>query len=239
MMSLLLLGFLIGMRHAFEADHVAVVASLATRSRSVADTVKQGAVWGLGHTITLFLFGSIVLLMDTVIPETMAQALEFAVGIMLVILGVDVIRRLVHDRVHFHVHTHSDRTTHFHAHAHAGKKRHDRDDHNHTHPKGFPLRALFVGLMHGMAGSAALILLTLETVKSPLLGLIYIALFGIGSMAGMATLSVVIALPLRRTAKGLTRIHNGLQLVIGVATIALGAMLIYEIGIEDGLLLRP
>ena len=229
-LSLLLLGFLIGMRHAVESDHVAAVASLATRSRSVAETIRQGAAWGLGHTLTLFLFGSIVLVLDAVMPERLAQTLELLVGVMLIGLGIDVLRRLIREQVHFHVHRHHDGEVHFHAHSHAGETGHDPARHHHQHPEGFPVRALMVGLMHGMAGSAALILLTLQTVQSPWTGLLYIALFGLGSMIGMALLSMIIAIPLRASARGVTWLHNGLQAVVGVATIAIGAVLIYEIG---------
>lgn len=234
--SLLLLGFLIGMRHAVESDHVAAVASLATRSRSVTDAIRQGAAWGLGHTLTLFLFGSIVLVLDAVMPERLAQLLELLVGFMLVGLGVDVLRRLIREQIHFHVHRHHDGEVHFHAHSHAGETGHDPRRHHHEHHEGFPVRALMVGLMHGMAGSAALILLTLQTVQSPWTGLLYIALFGIGSMIGMALLSLVIAIPLRASARGVTWLHNGLQAVVGVGTIAIGAALIYEIGWQQQLL---
>jgi len=234
MLSLLFIGFLIGMRHALEADHVAAVASLATSTSSLKSAVKHGAAWGLGHTIALFLFGSIVILTDSIMPENMALGLEFAVGIMLLILGVDVIRKMIRDKVHFHTHQHGNDKQHFHAHKHKNgsinKAAHNPRNHQHTHTSLFPRKALFVGLMHGMAGSAALILLTLQTVSSPLTGLLYMLLFGFGSITGMAVLSVIIAIPLRHSAKGLTWLNNGLQTVIGLATIALGSTLIYDIG---------
>lgn len=235
-LTLLLLGFVIGMRHAVETDHVAAVASLATRSASVRDTIRQGAAWGLGHTLTLFLFGSLVLVLGMAMPEPMAHMLELAVGVMLVILGVDVLRRLARERIHFHLHHHEEGEAHFHAHSHAGETLHDPRQHAHEHPAGFPFRALFVGLMHGMAGSAALILLTVQTIQSPLLGLVYIALFGVGSMLGMVLLSFAIAIPLRRSACGMTWLHNGLQAVVGVATIFIGGMLVYEVGWQQHLL---
>jgi sulfite exporter TauE/SafE len=239
MMSLLLLGFLIGMRHALEADHVAAVASLATRSPSVAHAVKQGAFWGLGHTLALFIFGSIVIWMDTVMPEKLAQSLELAVGVMLIFLGADVLRRLIRKQVHFHGHFHSDGTFHFHAHAHAhaGENGHDPQHHEHAHQRGVPLRALLVGLMHGMAGSAALILLTLQTVRSPWTGMVYILVFGVGSILGMVALSTIIVIPLHKSAKGLTWLHNGLQAVIGMTTILFGTFVIYKVSIVDGLLI--
>ena len=229
MLSLVFLGFLIGMRHALEADHVAAVATLATRSSSFQETVKQGAAWGLGHTLTLFLFGSIVFLVDSVVPETLAHKLEMAVAVMLVVLGADVIRRVIRDRIHFHTHSHSGKEVHFHAHSHRGEKQHGKSthDHDHEHKQTFPMRALLVGLMHGMAGSAALILLTLETIQSPLLGLLYIALFGIGSMLGMAVLSFIIAIPLRTTAGQLTWLHNIFEILIGVFTTGLGLGLLF------------
>ena len=230
MFSLLLLGFLIGMRHALEADHVAAVASLASKTTSVQCAIKQGAVWGLGHTLTLFFFSSIIILSESVMPENLAIGLEFVVGIMLVFLGADVIRRLLRDRIHFHTHQHNDKVIHFHAHKHTNKRPHNSASHQHEHNPGFPLRALYVGFMHGMAGSAALIILTLQSVDSVMTGMLYILMFGIGSIIGMALLSVIIAIPLRHSAKGLTWLHNGLQAVIGIVTVALGSILIYDIG---------
>lgn len=238
MFSMLLLGLLLGMKHAMEADHVAAVAALATGGRSVRQTMRLGAVWGLGHTLTLLLFGGIVLTLDSVMPRQLAAGLELAVGVMLVLLGLDVLRRMIKDRVHFHVHRHADEVVHVHAHSHADEQApHDPHLHTHSHSRGLNLRALLVGMMHGMAGSAALILLTLETVRSLPLGLAYIILFGAGSIFGMALLSAIIAIPLRYSARTLTRVHNGFKALIGGATVALGAMLIYEIGIVDGLLL--
>lgn len=236
MFGVIFLGFLIGMQHAMEADHVAAVASLATRSRSVAETARQGAVWGMGHTLTLFLFGGLVLMLDTLVPERFAQGLELVVGFMLVLLGVDVLRRLMRERIHFHLHKHGE-TVHFHAHAHQPGQTHADDPHRHEHPKAFPLRALFVGMMHGMAGSAALIILALDNVSSPAQGILYIALFGIGSILGMAMLAVAISLPLRYTSRSFTWAHNGLKAAVGIVTIGLGSVLIYELGITQGLLI--
>jgi High-affinity nickel-transport protein len=228
MTSLLLLGFLIGMRHALEADHVAAIASLATQNHTIRQTVHQGIMWGFGHTITLFVFGSSVIWMSAVMPEKLAHGLEAAVGLMLILLGLDVMRRLYLKRVHFHVHGHADGSQHYHAHAHATKTPHNPQLHRHTHQHPYSLRALYIGLMHGMAGSAALILLTLESVQSPAMAMLYIALFGAGSICGMAILSVVIAIPLRKSASGLTWLHNGLQLCVGLATITLGCLLVFE-----------
>ncbi len=237
MLSVLLLGFLLGMRHAVEADHVAAVASMATRTSSFKEAMKLGATWGLGHTLTLFIFGSIVIYSTSVIPDTLALSLEFVVGIMLVLLGIDVIRRMFKERVHFHLHKHDDGIKHFHAHSHQGEGAHKKSAHGHTHPKGFHVRSLFVGMMHGMAGSAALIILTLQTVESPFMGLVYIALFGFGSVVGMAVLATVIMVPLRHSAQKMTRFYQAFQTTIGMGTIALGMFVMYEIGFVEGLVL--
>jgi ABC-type nickel/cobalt efflux system permease component RcnA len=233
--GVILLGFLIGMQHAMEADHVAAVASLATRGNSLSKAVRQGAAWGVGHALTLVLIGSIVLTMDTLVPENFAQMLELAVGFMLVLLGMDVLHRLMRERIHFHRHVH-DATIHIHAHSHEPGIPHSDDPHQHEHPQVFPLRALFVGMMHGMAGSAALIILALNSVSSLAQGVLYIALFGIGSILGMALLAAVISLPLRYSSRSLTWAHNGLKAAVGMITIGLGSMLIYDLGITRGLL---
>lgn len=229
MFSILGLGFLIGMQHALEVDHVAAVCSLAARRSSVRRIVTQGAAWGLGHTITLMLFAGAAVLLGTTINEQLAGWLEFAVGIMLVLLGGHVLYRLLRDRMHMHAHRHRDGRVHMHVHSHVGEaKAHDRSAHDHGHPEGLPLRTLLVGMVHGMAGSAALLVLTAATVGSPLLGLAYILLFGVGSILGMAALSVVVAVPLSYSAKALTWGNRGLQAVIGLATIALGLSVMYQ-----------
>ena len=229
MIEILLMGFLLGMRHAMESDHVAAVASLVTRSPSMRESIRLGSVWGLGHTLTLFVFGSMVMLLDRMVPERMALMLEFGVGIMLVMLGIDVVRRFMRERLHFHVHRHADGTLHFHAHTHADEINHTSDSHMHIHTEKFPLRALLVGIMHGMAGSAAMIVLTLQTVQSFGMGLVYISLFGLGSIGGMAVLSMVIMLPLRHSANRFTGAHSYLQLAIGAATTLLGIRMMFEI----------
>lgn len=236
MTSVILLGFLIGMQHAMEADHIAAVASLATRNRSVLQTTRQGIAWGAGHALTLFVFGGFVLVMDKLVPERLALGLELAVGFMLVVLGADVLRRLVRDRIHFHSHKHGE-TLHFHAHSHETRQPHTNDPHQHEHITAFPFRALLVGVMHGMAGSAALIILALNTVSSITQGILYIALFGVGSILGMAVLAVIISLPLRYSPRGLTWTHNGLKAAVGIVTVGLGCGLIYEIGVNQGLLI--
>jgi hypothetical protein len=227
MFGILGLGFLLGMQHALEADHIAAVSSIAARRSHVADIVKHGLTWGLGHTLTLFVFAGAAILLGRAIPETVARPIETAVGVMLVGLGTHVLWRLWRDRVHFHQHGHGDGTVHFHAHSHAGETSpHARAAHAHGH--GFRWRTLLVGLMHGMAGSAALLVLTVTQASSPSAGLGYIALFGVGSMIGMGALSTVIAIPLAVSARWLTWANRGLQGAVGFATVAIGIMTVYE-----------
>jgi hypothetical protein len=135
--------------------------------------------------------------------------------------------RLVRDRVHFHGHTHGDGTMHFHAHSHAGERvSHARAAHDHAH--GFRWRTLLVGLMHGMAGSAALLVLAVSQAPNATIGLGYVALFGVGSMIGMGALSTVIAVPIAISARWLTFANHGLQAAVGVVTIAIGLRTIVE-----------
>jgi sulfite exporter TauE/SafE len=229
MIAVLLLGLLLGMRHALEADHVAAVASLVLTSKSARSSLLHGAVWGIGHTMTLLVVGTFVILTQSAIAETTAAILEGCVGVMLVLLGLDVGRRMIHDRLHFHVHEHPGGVRHFHAHSHTEQAlAHVRHDHQHadTERGRFPKRALFVGLMHGLAGSAALILLALGTTDSLWLGVLYILVFGLGSVIGMALLSAVIAVPLNYSGNHLQRLQRGLQCLIAVTNISLGAYVI-------------
>jgi cytochrome c biogenesis protein CcdA len=227
MFGILGLGFLLGMQHALEADHIAAVSSIAARRSRVGDIVRHGLTWGLGHTLTLFAFAGAAIGLGRAIPEHVARPLETAVGIMLVGLGAHVLWRLWRDRVHFHRHGHGDGTVHLHAHSHVGESM-PRARAPHAHPHGFRWATLLVGLMHGMAGSAALLVLAVSQAASPALGLGYVALFGIGSMIGMAALSTVIAVPLVASARWLTWANRGLQATVGTVTVAIGVTTIVE-----------
>jgi hypothetical protein len=221
MFGILGLGFLLGMQHALEADHIAAVSSIAARRTHVGDIVRHGLTWGLGHTLTLFAFAGAAILLGHAISERFARPVETAVGVMLIGLGAHVLWRLWRDRVHFHKHGHGDGTVHIHAHSHAGENiPHVRAVHAHAH--GFRWRTLLVGLMHGMAGSAALLVLAVSQASSPAAGLGYVALFGIGSMIGMGALSAVIAVPLAVSARWLTWANSGLQGAVGIVTTAIG-----------------
>jgi len=226
MFGILGLGFLLGMQHALEADHVAAVSSIAARRTDVGDIVRHGLTWGLGHTLTLFAFAGAAILLGHALPEYLARPIETAVGVMLVGLGAHVLWRLWRDRVHFHRHGHGDGTVHIHAHSHAGETAsHGRAPHAHAH--GFRWRSLLVGLMHGMAGSAALLVLAASRAPSAAAGLGYVALFGVGSMVGMGALSAVIAVPLAVSARWLTWANSGLQGAVGIITMAIGVTTVF------------
>jgi len=216
------LGFLIGMQHALEADHLAAVSTMALGGhQSKRSLVLRGAVWGVGHTITLFAICAAVILLGLTLTDRMAATLEFAVGVMLVLLGLDVVRRMRKQRVHFHVHEHDDSRLHLHAHSHEGAtKPHGSDPHEHRHPKGFPLRALFIGLVHGAAGSAGLLALAVAATRDAWSAVAYVAVFGVGSILGMAALSFVAAWPLGAAERHAKWLHNGLS--IGAAALAIG-----------------
>lgn len=228
MVGVLFLGLLLGMQHALEADHLAAVASLAAHNRSKRNIIRHGAGWGLGHMLTLSVFAGAVVLSERAVSASLAEWLEFAVGITLILLGAGVLCRIIRERVHFHVHRHADGQVHLHAHSHARDGQpHRLSEHDHVHAGGFPLRSLLVGMMHGLAGSAALVVVAATALHSPLEGLIYVILFGLGSVAGMALLSAVIAVPLSLTANLLTWANRGLQGVIGLATMGLGSVIIF------------
>lgn len=227
MWSLLGLALLVGMHHALEADHVAAVSSLATGKKRLPDMVSQGLTWGLGHTATLFIFAGIALFLGHAIPERYATHLESAVGIMLIGLGLHVIWRLWKDRIHFHAHQHSPGRHHFHAHSHSAEHvPHERSLHHHRHD--FAWRTLLVGMTHGMAGSAALLVFTVSQTYSNAQGIGFILLFGIGSMLGMAVVSAAIGVPLLLTARFLTWANRAIQLCVALVTAGIGASIVYQ-----------
>lgn len=224
MEGFLALGFLIGMQHALEADHVAAVGAMAAGGpSSKRGLALRGAVWGLGHTITLFAICSAVILTGLTLSDQAAAAMEFGVGFMLVLLGIDVVRRMRKQRIHFHVHSHDDGKAHLHAHSHAdAQQSHDEDPHRHSHRSGFPIRALLVGLVHGAAGSAALLALAVASTKDPLTAVAYVAIFGVGSILGMAALSFAAAWPLGAAERNAKWLHSGLSLSAAALAVILG-----------------
>jgi len=228
MLSYFALAFVIGMTHALEADHVAAVSTMASRQRTIGQIVRTGAVWGMGHTLTLMAFAGAALVLGMGIGDNFARWLEFTVGIMLIGLGGHLLYRMFRDRVHFHAHKHHAPLPHFHAHSHAGESRdHTQSRHQHSH-EPFPVRALIVGMMHGMAGSAALLVLSATTAPTLTIGFIYVVVFGVGSILGMASLSAVIAVPIAYSARFLTWANRSLQAAVGGATITLGVYTLYD-----------
>lgn len=236
MLAILGVGFLIGMQHATEADHVAAVSCIATKERSLGRIIRHGAVWGVGHTLTLLFVAGGAILFGAAIPEHIESILEGLVGLMLIGLGVTALVRVVREKIHFHRHRHGDGTVHLHAHSHAAEARPVAETHatssvpahDHAHPAGIPWRTLLVGMTHGVAGSAALLVLTVAGLSSPQLGIAYIALFGLGSILGMAILSACMAVPLAWSARSLTWAHNGLQALAGSATAILGVWIVTQ-----------
>ena len=224
MEGFLALGFLIGMQHALEADHLAAVGTMAVSGRaSKRRLALSGAVWGLGHTITLFAMCTAVILMGLSLTDRLSAALEFGVGVMLVLLGLDVVRRMRKGRVHFHVHSHDDGRPHLHAHSHAGAAApHAEDPHDHSHPSGFPLRPLLVGLVHGAAGSAGLLALAVAATREAWLAVGYVLVFGLGSILGMAALSFAAAWPLGAAGRHAAWLHGGISLAAAALAIGLG-----------------
>ena len=226
---LLVAGFLLGMKHALEADHVAAVASLTSRSTSLRDNVRLATAWGLGHSGALFAIGAALILLGRSIPDPLARACEGAVGVMLIVLGANVLRRLRARRIHFHVHEHGDGRVHLHAHSHAEEDAPHEARHAHGHPSRIVPRAIAVGGLHGLAGSAALALVAAEKAGSALEAFFYLAVFGVGSVLGMALFSVAIAFPIRRSAERFGRLSVGLEGALGGATMALGCWILFAL----------
>lgn len=195
--TLLLLGCLVGMQHALEADHLAAVAAMSAGRTSRKALVLRGSVWGLGHTVTLLSICGVLLLFGETISSRTEALLELLVGLMLVLLGARVLRSLWKQRPHFHVHQHTDGVRHLHAHSHAEQDEpHAQSAHHHEHRDLGLGRALAVGMVHGAAGSAGLLVLA-AAADSLLNALGFVAAFGCGSIIGMAALSFVASYPLR------------------------------------------
>jgi sulfite exporter TauE/SafE len=224
-------GFLRGLSHAVEADHMAAVSTIVAERKSLWSSTFIGGLWGLGHTISLFLAGILVLLLDFEISEQTERILEFGVGIMLTFLGLNVLRKLLKGgKLHFHTHEHGVRE-HVHPHIHAPGHEEEADTH---HGLKFSPRALVIGMVHGLAGSAALMLLVIPLIESKTVGLLYIVIFGVGSIGGMMLMSFLVGLPFHFTATKFNRFNYILQSVAGLVSIGLGLKIIYEKGISAG-----
>jgi sulfite exporter TauE/SafE len=232
--SVLAFGLVLGLKHAVEADHLAAVTTIVSERKSILGASLVGGLWGMGHTLSLLVAGIAVILFHLRISEQTALALEFGVGIMLIALGVNALRKLMRGgTLHLHWHRHG-KHIHAHPHVHDGV---DEPDSPHTH-HGLRLsaRPFLVGMVHGLAGSAALMLLVLSTISSPLAGLLYILVFGIGSVGGMMLMSALVGLPLSLTATRFARAHFVVRCLAGLFSLSFGLFMVYQIGIKDGLL---
>jgi len=235
---LLAVGFGLGLKHATEPDHLAAVSTIVSNRKNVWSASLVGGLWGVGHTISLFVAGILVILLHFEINGRMAQVLEFCVALMLIVLGLDTLRKLARGgQIHWHVHKHGG-ITHVHPHVHdeATAHPHEKTAEENTH-HGLKLspRPLIVGMIHGLAGSGALMLLILSTISSPAVGIAYILVFGVGSIGGMMLMSLLVGLPFHFTANRFARADLFLRGAAGLFSLGFGLFMAYEIGFIGGL----
>jgi hypothetical protein len=232
-LSLLGLGFVLGLKHALDADHLAAVSTMATEKRTLFGSSMIGVWWGIGHTLSLMIAGSLVILLHLEIGARTSKALEFCVGLMLIVLGVNALRKLARgSTVHIHPHEH-DGYWHVHPHIHENQT----PDAPHTH-HGLKVGAqpLLIGMIHGMAGSAALTLLVVATIPSAIIGFVYIVTFGAGSIGGMMIMTTIFALPTSLAAKRFGKMNFAFRGLAGVFSLSLGLFTVYDIGFVNHLL---
>jgi len=220
-LTIVAIGGLLGVRHAFEPDHLAAVSTLATRpSARLWSAARLGLVWGLGHTVTVGVVALLIIVIGIRLPERFWPAAELLVAALLVTLGCAVIWRYVRGRWHMHAHTH-DAGTHFHLHSHSRGA-----THVHAHALGDTRRSLGFGIAHGLAGSGAIAALLVAAVPDATSRLAYFAAFGAGTIIGMLgvslTLSMLVRFAANRGARWATVLHVGAALGSVVAGIGLG-----------------
>ena len=251
--SIIVLGFFLGMRHATDADHVIAVSTIVSRERSIKSAAAIGALWGLGHTVTILLVGSAMVLFGWVVPKRVGLTMELSVGLMLILLGVCNLSGILgwlsqtftppNSAKHSHIHAHGD---YIHSHVHS----HSPELHGHAEtatPVGWLdrtfgrlslyqlLRPLVVGIVHGLAGSAAMALLVLTTIGKPVWAVAYLVVFGIGTIAGMMLITATIAIPFAASKPRFERLHGGLRFLSGVFSLVFGLFIVYEMGFVNGL----
>jgi len=261
LLSIIALGFFLGMRHATDPDHVIAVTTIVSRQRSIRHAALIGILWGLGHTITIFLVGSAIILFGVVIPPKLGLTMELSVGLMLILLGILNLTGFTrwitetftpqspdapgHPHVHSHAHTHQQGDF-VHAHPHD----HEPEKHGHAEdatPVGWmdrifgqlglyqAVRPLAVGLVHGLAGSAAVALLVLTTIRDPRWAIAYLLVFGVGTIAGMMLITAAIALPFKYSQSRFARLNRGLAVASGIISIAFGIFIVYQMGYVNGI----
>ena len=251
-LSIIALGFFLGMRHATDPDHVIAVTTIVTRERRLSKSALIGAVWGLGHTMTIFVVGGAIILFNLVIPPRLGLTMELAVAFMLVLLGIVNVRSffraapraVAHSGVvHSHPHAHGD---YIHTHAHG----HQPEEHPHAGNRtplaradrllsGFaayrPIRPLVIGIVHGLAGSAGVALLVLATIRDPHWAVLYLLVFGLGTIAGMMLITMSLASAFHFLRAG-ERFSRRLALASGVLSLGFGILVSYQIFVVSGLL---
>ncbi|TSI05782.1 sulfite exporter TauE/SafE family protein [Lysinibacillus sp. BW-2-10] len=225
-LSILALGFVLGIKHAIEPDHVIAVSTIASQSKKLWRSSLSGVFWGIGHTATLLIVCLILIFMKGEIPEKWAMSLEFLVGIMLVYLGITTILSL--KNIHLHQHKH-DGEEHKQAHEYEGQHKH-----NHQLKNVSYFKSMLIGLVHGLAGSGAMVLLTMSTANSAWEGAIYILIFGVGTVIGMLFFTTIIGIPFVFSAKKLS-LNKILTQIIGVISTVFGFYYMYNLGVTEGL----
>jgi ABC-type nickel/cobalt efflux system permease component RcnA len=255
-LSVVLLGFFLGVRHATDPDHVVAITTIVSRQRSVGAAAIIGLLWGIGHTLTILAVGGAIIVFGIVIPPRMGLAMELSVALMLILLGVlnlTGLLRLVAERwtpdhphaddAHAHAHSHGD-FVHTHRHQHGPAAHGHAED---ATPVGWldrtfrrlgayqTVRPLVVGIVHGLAGSAAVALLVLAAIPTPAWGIAYLLVFGAGTIAGMMLITAASALPFTYTPRQFSQVNRYLAVASGVVSVAFGVFLVYRIGFVDGL----
>lgn len=216
-------GFLLGLRHALDPDHVVAVTAIASERAGLRRASLIGACWGLGHALALTLAAGAILALKLSVPVGVATALEATVALMLVGIGAVAIKAALRYRLHAHAHDHDGRA-HVHFHAHPSGEAHA--EHRHRHALGGGLKPFLVGCVHGLAGSAGLALLALGTAPSLGAGLAYVAMLGMGSLVGMLLLSGLMSLPLAYLQSRYAVLHGRAQLAAGAVSVAFGCWLL-------------
>lgn len=215
LLSILLLGFFLGMRHATDADHVVAITTIVGRDRSLLSAARIGTLWGAGHTAMILVVGGAIVAFGLVIPPRVGLALELSVGLMLIVLGALNLRR---QTLPAH---HAGDNGHMHRHA--------------TLPPGAIARPLLIGTVHGLAGSGAVALLVLSTIRSPAWAIGYLIIFGLGTVVGMMLITVALSIPFAIAAPSVARTQRALTVGASLASVGFGVFLVYRIGFVDGL----
>ncbi len=244
-LSIIALGFFLGMRHATDADHVVAVTAIVSRERTIRSSVLIGILWGLGHTITIFIVGSLIILFGVVIPPRLGLTMELSVGLMLILLGIlnlsGMMNWIARNFAGGHSHSHEGEAGH--SHSPAAENR-DRDAASSLSWMDGTfgriglyqlLRPLVVGVVHGLAGSAAIALLVLTTIRVPVLAIAYLLVFGIGTVAGMMLITAAIAVPFTVSGHRFARMNRFLATASGVVSLVFGLLIVYEMGFVHGL----